>query len=238
MEAGQKSYGTNGYQNFLFPLEIMWMTQGEYEYTYSHNGTYAMDFQGAQLVDGQVERKLHCPYYAPFDCTCVAKWGSSSPMVVWQSDDLVNIINDNLPTKCCIGFCHDNNLGSIHVGDHKLQGEVIGHTGTYGAPGADHVHIEAKRGTYNGYYKNSSGKWMLKDSTHLYNLMGVNDTDLYKDYYINHQGTTVTYNWREFSNIGPTPPGPGPGPTPITTMFNIKKFPWVLYANKLRNKFK
>ena len=231
MLAGQKSYGSNGYQNFLFPLEIMWMTQGEYQYTYSHNGCYAMDFQGAQYnSNNQVVRRYHCPYYAPFDCTCVAKWGSSSPMVVWQSDNPVNVINDSIPTICCIGFCHDDNLGSIHVGDHKLQGDVIGHTGTYGASaGADHVHIEAKRGAYNGYYQNSQGVYMLRDSTHLYNLMGVNDTDLYKDYYVNHQGTRVNYNWREFTDIGPTPP------TPTPTTKKEHKFPWWLYWKNFRN---
>lgn len=234
MLAGQKSYGNNGYQNFLFPLEIMWMTQGSYSHTYSHNGCYAMDFQGAQYDgNGNVERRYHCPYYAPFDCTCVKIWGSSSPMAVWQSDNPVNAIGYNLPIVCCIGFCHDNNINSIHVGDHKMQGDVIGHTGTYGAPGADHVHIEATLGPYNGYYQNSSNVWMLRDSTWLYNLMGVNDTDLYKDYYVNHQGTTVHYNWREFSDIGPTPPGPEP-PEP-EPRDKTKGFPWWLYWNKFRN---
>ena len=232
MLANQTSYGTNGYQNFLFPLEIMWMTQGEYEYTYSHNGCYAMDFQGAKKnSQGNVVREYNCPYYAPFDCTCVAKWGSNSPMAVWQSDDLVNTINYSTPTKCCIGFCHDDNLPNIHVGDHKLQGQVIGHTGTYGASG-DHVHIEVVRGTYNGYYQNSHGVYMLRDSTHLYDLMGVNDTVLYKDYYVDHQDQTIHYNWREFTNIGPTPPGP----TPVYPTRRESEFPWVLYARKLREK--
>lgn len=227
MLAGQTSYGANGYQNFLFPLEIMWMTQGEYSNTYSHNGCYAMDFQGAKLDgNGNVVREYRCPYYAPFDCTCVAKWGSSSPMAVWESDSLVNVINDNLPTKCCIGFCHDDDLNSIHVGDHKNQGEIIGHTGTYGtSAGADHVHIEVKRGTYNGYHENSYGVWMLTDSTHIYNLVGVNNTILYKDYYVNHQGTRVDYNWREFAVVPPTPP----------TDRQKRRFPWFLYWNYFRN---
>lgn len=234
MLAGQKSYGNNGYQNFLFPLEIMWMTQGSYSHTYSHNGCYAMDFQGAKYdSNGNVVREFHCPYYAPFDCTCVKIWGSSSPMAVWQSDNPVNAIGYNLPIVCCIGFCHDNNINSIHVGDHKMQGDVIGHTGTYGAPGADHVHIEATIGPYNGYYQNSSNVWMLRNSTWLYNLMGVNDTDLYKDYYVNQQGTRVNYNWREFSDIGPTPPGPEP-PEP-EPRDKTKGFPWWLYWNKFRN---
>ena len=50
MQAGQTGVGLNGKQNFLFPLEIMWLTQGCYEYTYSHDHTYAMDFQGKPAI--------------------------------------------------------------------------------------------------------------------------------------------------------------------------------------------
>ena len=57
--------------------------------------------------------------------------------------------------------------------------------------------------------------------------MGVNDTDLYKDYYVNHQGTKVEYNWREFTDIGPTPPTP--------TRKREHKFPWWLYWKNFRN---
>lgn len=226
MLAGQKSYGSNGYQNFLFPLEYMYITQGSYSSTSTHNGCYAMDFQGW----GPNGRVYNCPYYAPFDCTCVAKWGSTSPMAVWQSDNPVNTIGYGLPIVCCIGFVHDDNINSIHVGDHKLQGEVIGHTGTYGHASGDHVHIEAKTGPYNGYYQNSQGVYMLRDSTWLYNIMGVNDTHLTHDYYVNHAGVKVEYNWREFSDIGPTPPTP---PTP--TSKSGHKFPWWLYWRNFRN---
>ena len=51
MLAGQKGYGLNGLQNFLFPMENMYITQGSYTATYSHNGCYAMDFDG--YLNGQ-----------------------------------------------------------------------------------------------------------------------------------------------------------------------------------------
>ena len=221
MVAGQTGYGTNGKQNFMFQLDDMYLTQGSWQYTYSHDGTYAMDFQGY----GNGHRIYNCPYYAPFDCHCVAKWGSTSPMVVWQSDNEVNFIDGSVG-YACIGFVHDDNVNSIHVGDTKHQGDVIGHTGTYGVGTGDHVHIEAKKGTYDGYHQNSYGIWMLTNSTWLYNLMGCNDTVMTHDYYVNHQGTTVYYNWRNFivNNPQPTPPTP--------TFPKRKKFPWFLITSK------
>ena len=224
MKAGQRSYGSNGLQNMLFPLEYMYMTQGEYQYTYSHNGTYAMDFQGW----GANGRVYHCPYYAPFDCTCVAKWGSNSPMAVWQSNNEVNFV-DGTHGYACIGFVHDNNINSIHVGDTKRMGDVIGHTGTYGNVTGDHVHIEVKKGKYTGYYKNSHGVYQLKNENHLYDLMGVNNTVLTKDYYVNHQGTTVHYNWRSFSGV--VPPHP-PTPHPPTTWEKKEGYPWYTLTSK------
>ena len=64
MQAGQKGVGLNGKQNFLFPLEVMWLTQGYYQYTYSHDHLYAMDFQGAGFnSQGNVVRVYNCPCY-------------------------------------------------------------------------------------------------------------------------------------------------------------------------------
>ena len=218
MIAGQKMYGSNGKQNFLFPLPSMYLTQGSYSYTYSHNGSYAMDFVGW----GENGRIYNAPYYAPFDCHLVAIWGSTSPMLVWQSDDEVNFIDGSVD-YACIGFCHDDNIPTFSVGDTRSQGDIIGHTGTYGAD-ADHVHIEAKKGQYNGYHKNIDDVWMLTDSTWLYDLIGINDTIIYKDYYINMNKVRVDYPWEEFS-VSPSPTG--------DTKSN---FPWVLYANRIRNR--
>lgn len=220
MIAGQKSRGTNGKDNALFPLAYMYLTQGEYEYTYSHNGTYAMDFAGY----GSSGVILNCPYYAPFDCHCVAIWGSSSPMVVWESDSEVNYV-DGTTAYMCIGFVHDDNVSTFHVGDRRRQGDIIGHTGTYGVGTGDHVHIEVASGHYAGYYQNSSGIYQLRNEYHIYNALGVNDTVLVKDYYVNHQNVRVNYPWKYFGGE-PTPPTP--------TVYKKSKFPWVLYANKLR----
>lgn len=219
MVAGERSIGSNGLENFLFPLDEMYITQGSYTATYSHNGCYAMDFVGWN-GNNQV---AHYPYYAPFTCYLRQIWGSTSPMLVWESLTPVNFV-DGTTDYACIGFVHDDDTPSFQIGENRQQGDLIGHTGTYGNASGDHVHIEAKKGTYDGYHQNSDGVWMLTNSTWLYDLMGVNDTVLYKTYYVNHNGVRVNYPWRQF------------GPSPIPSYFGRGKFPWVLYARKLRNK--
>lgn len=220
MQAGQTSIGGNGLENFLFPLDEMYITQGSYSYTYSHNGCYAMDFVGWSSSTGQINTY---PYYAPFSCHLVAKWGSSSNyQAVWESDNVVNFV-DGSTGYACIGFNHDPNIPNLNIGDHKIQGEQIGTTGEYGAPGSPHIHIEAKKGTYDGYHQNSDGVWMLTNSTWLYLLMGINETTIYRDYYINHNDVRVDYPWAYFSEDYPT-------------ARPKNKFPWVLYARKLRER--
>lgn len=217
MRAGQKSTGRNGKDNALFPLEYMYMTQGEGNNSYSHNGTYAMDFAGY----GSSGVILNCPYYAPFDCHVVAIWGSTSPMVVWESDSEVNYV-DGTTNYMCIGFVHDDNTPSFQVGDRRRQGDIIGHTGSYGIGTGDHVHIEVASGHYAGYRQNSYGIYMLRNPYHIYNALGVNDTILVKDYYINQQGVRENYPWQYFET------------SPYFT--NTHRFPWVIYANKLRKR--
>ena len=103
----------------------------------------------------------------------------------------------------------------------------MGHTGTQGATN-DHLHIEAKKGTYEGYHQNSYGVWMLTNSTWLYDLLGCNDTNMVHTYYIDHNNVRHDYPWANFSvNI------PIPHPVP---QIRRGKFPWVLYAKKLREK--
>lgn len=233
MYAGEKMTGANGKQNFLFPLEIMWLTQGYMYYTYSHDHTYAMDFQGAKFnASGNVVRAYKCPCYAPFDCHCVKRYGSNAPAIVWESDDEVNFI-DGTTDYATIQFTHENNsLNVHHVGDRVKQGDVISHTGTMGTSG-DHVHIEAKKGTYDGFTYFPDGgtsdlpAYRLTGSSPLDDLVGVNDTYIYKGYYDNHNGQRITYNWREFSDE-PHPPVP---PPPPYYLYN-KKYPWYTLTSK------
>lgn len=210
MLANHTYVGQNGKQNTVFPLEFMYLTQGEGG-SYSHAGTYAMDFQG---MSAPSTRMYRCPYYAPVDLTLVAIADAANHSYVYTSNSEVNFI-DGTYGYLTILVAHDDT--SYSVGRVVGQGFELGKTGTYGVATGDHVHMEAKKGTYEGIVENSQGVWMLKNSTHIYDLLGVNDTVLL---------VTGGYNWREYS-ISPTP-------TPTTYK---KRFPWVLYSRKLREKY-
>lgn len=211
MLANHTYIGQNGKQNTVFPLEFMYLTQGELTTgtQTSHNGSYAMDFQG---MSSPSTRQLRCPYYAPVDLRLVAIADSNAHSYVYTSLQEVNFI-DGTSDYFTILVAHDDT--SYSVGRIVAQGYELGKTGTYGISYGDHVHVEVKKGTYEGCHTNSDGVYMLTNSTHLYDLFGVNDTVLLVD---------GNYNWREF----------GSSPTPIQS--KRKKFPFVLYARKLRQK--
>lgn len=207
MRAGERLVANDGYEVLLFPLEYLYMSQDEGGDT-SHLYTYSIDFLGW----GANGRILKCPYYAPCTCKCVATFGSGR---VFQSVDKVH---------CPDGYfgiitfaCHHDDT-PVSPGSHVYtQGDLIGHTGTTGNVTGDHLHLNTAKGTYQGYYNVGTGHYQLRNSTHIYNTMYVNNTVIVRGY--NH-------NWRTYS--GPVPP-----PTPT---WKKHKFKWVLYANKIREK--
>lgn len=210
MLANHNYIGQNGKQNAVFPLEFMYLTQGELSQG-SHKGMYAMDFQGMYNAS---TRRLRCPYYAPVDLELVAIADPNSHAYVYTSINEVNFI-DGTSGYLTILVAHDDT--SYSVGRRVSQGAMLGQTGTTGIASGDHVHMEVKKGTYEGLVRNEYNIAMMKNETHIYDVLGVNDTVLL---------VTGGYNWREFSD-SPIPPTP--------TSYKRKKFPWVLYANKLRN---
>lgn len=185
MRAGQTLRDISGTQVALFPMEFMNISQGEGG-SYSHQGSYAMDFLGWNAFG----RVYECPYYAPFDCHVVQH---ASYYNIWQSDNQVIT-----PTgKKFVSFVvmHDDNPPAL--GTYKNQGEVIGHTGTKTSPGGtpvtgDHLHLDGANGTFQGWM---SGGHDLVNREHLYNLFYVNDTVRINDY---------NYNWQEYSEGGIT----------------------------------
>lgn len=209
MIAYETSVGSNGYQNLLFPLPYIYISQGEGG-SYSHEGTYNIDFLGW----GANGRIYHCPYYAPCDLKC--KYVSASG-VVWESVNMVNFIDGTLD-YITLNVVHDNRNTDHYAGEIITQGNLLGYTGTKGNATGDHVHINVSKGLNNYQYQNQYGNWMFTNSYHIYNAMGVNDTVIVQGY---------GYNWRSFTP-GPTPPGPTP-PIPPISYTHKTHFKFYLY---------
>ena len=206
MLAYQTMVASDGYEVLLFPLEYLYMSQDEGG-SYSHLYTYSLDLLGW----GPNGRIYQCPYYAPCTLKCVSV---SSGSVVWESVDKVHFADGSLD-YVTIHFAHDDNTSVHYVNQIINQGDLIGHTGTTGHVTGDHVHLNTAQGHYAGFYDVGTGHYQLRNATHVYNTMYVNDTIIRNGY---------GHPWKTYDgSIQP----------PVT--MHRSKFKWVLYANKLRN---
>ena len=211
MRAGQTLVDDQGHQVALFPLEYMNISQGEGG-SYSHSGTYAIDFLGW----GAGGRVNNCPCYAPVDIKCV--YASSISYRIFESLNKVHFADGTLD-YLTIWFNHGDHNADIHVGDIFRQGEKCNETGTTAGAGStpvtgDHTHIIIGKGKYIGQ-KQVNNNWTLRNQIHMYNGLFINDTVLIDD---------NNYNWKTFN---------GGSPSPSTKKYRFK---WVLYAKKLRDK--
>ena len=128
--------------------------------------------------------------------------------------------NNQINSVCWV-VMHDDNP-PYNVGDTISQGDLMGHTGESGFVTGDHMHLNVANGTYQGWQNVGGSFYELINSMSIYDAMWVNDTTLYNDY---------GYDWKVFEGgITPVPPTP--------EAKKKKRFPWVLYANKLRNQRK
>lgn len=216
MRAGQTMVANDGYEVALFPLEYMYISQGELmPSNYSHYNTYNMDFLGYD-ANGRV---LQCPLYAPFTMKIVALWDySGSHTVTWESTNKVHFADGSLDYMT-IEFTHANNPPYHTIGDTLSQGTLCYYTGTFGQVTGDHVHICCGKGHYSGYTQRTGGHYDLTNRWHLYDSLYKNDTVILYD--------SHSYNWRDYSG-GTTPPTPSVWPT--------SHFPWPLFARKFRER--
>lgn len=185
MRAGETLTDRAGNQIALFPMEYMNISQGEGG-SYSHQGSYAMDFLGW----GANGRITHCPYYAPFDCHVVQH---ASYYNIWQSNN--KVVTPSGFQYVSFVVMHDDNPPPL--GAHRSMGEEIGKTGMNAGSGGspvtgDHLHLDGASGTFVGWM--SGGKDLI-NREHLYNLFYINDTVIINDY---------GYNWKTY-NGGITP---------------------------------
>lgn len=177
MRANQRLVADDGKEVMLFPLEYMYITQGEDGST-SHGGTLNIDFIGYN-ASGRV---YDCPMYAPCTLKCVAAVNSTNNGRVYES--LAPVHTPNGLQYVCFLLMHDENPPS--VGTIFRQGQVFAHTGNYGESTGDHSHQNWADGKYTGTHS-SSGHLQLNGTDHIYDLCYVNDTVLVQDY---------GYNWK------------------------------------------
>ena len=212
MIAGQRLIASDGYEVALFPMPYLYMTQDE-NGDYSHAGTYNLDFvgyNGSAVV-------YRAPLYAP----CTMKVISYHPgttggnAVIWQSTDLVHFADGTLDYMTLM-FMHDNSPPYTSVGQTVTQGQLCYRTGTYGYVTGDHVHSCLGQGRGGYFVERSTGNYDLSNRIHYWNGVYVNDTTIIQGY---------GHNWVTYQG-GVTPPSP--------TEQDKRRFPWVLYARKLR----
>lgn len=174
----ERLYDTQGNEVCLFPLEYMYISQGEHH-------LYALDFLGWDS-NGRV---YDCPCYAPFSGTIVFT-GNDHNMIYW-SDNPVRLVDGTL-SNVSILVAHSDTPPPV-VGYHYNQGDLWYHTGNYGQSTGDHLHMEVALGHVRW---DSSGQHLLNPSS-MWNVMSVNDTTLVND---------LGYNWRIYQGgVPPTP---------------------------------
>ena len=180
MRANQRMIASDGYEVMLFPLEYMYITQGEGGST-SHDGTLNIDFQGY----GANGRIYDCPMYAPCSLRVVAEISSSNNGRVYESLNKVHTPNGLQYVSFIL--MHDENPPT--VGLIFAQGDLFAHTGTAGYVTGDHTHMNTANGKYVGYHTVNT-HIQLDNTTHIYDICYVNDTVLVQDY---------GYNWKIYS---------------------------------------
>lgn len=153
-------------------------------------------------------RVNNCPCYAPFSGSVVYT-GNDHNMIYW-SDEKVQFVDGTIDYASIL-VAHSETAPTI--GAKYSQGDLWYHTGNYGMSTGDHLHIELAK----GHVKWNRGGTGLLNPLYLPNGMYVNDTII-----VNGGGAT----WVNYDVVPPTP-----------EVKKRKKFPWVLYAKKLRNKY-
>ena len=141
--------------------------------------------------------------------------GPVGHQVFFESTRPVHLANGQLD-YLTIYFAHAQTPPYTQIGDVVQQGQLCYYTGTYGQVTGDHTHTCTGQGHYQGVTLRPTGHYDLTNRIHYWDGVYVNDTSIIQGF---------GHDWRTWS--GPTPP-----PTPTKK----SKFPWVLYANKLRGR--
>jgi hypothetical protein len=171
MKAGQKSVGSNGKQNSLFPMDVMYISQGSgpQDGNVSHQTSKAIDYVHRDKNGNKTNR---APVYAPADVTC-SHVGTGGDGSAWTTDSEVNTPLGTMRVTYMVW--HDNDSPQRYIGEKRKQGELMVRTGTAGNVTGDHLHMEVYKGTTMHDKSQRVQNW---------ELVFVNDTEM-----------IVTYNY-------------------------------------------
>lgn len=157
-------------------------------------------------TSGQVITGMSC--YAPFSGTLV--YTGNDHNCILESDDRVHLPDGTLKYARVL-VAHSWNAPVY--GTHYTQGDLFYTTGNYGQSFGEHLHMEvASVNSKTDRYWNPSGIGIY-GAIHMWNGLFVNDTVLLRP---------ESYNWKLWD-------------LPVFTV-EKKKFPWVLYARKFRER--
>ena len=151
------------------------------------------------------------PCYAPFSGTLV--YTGNDHNCILESDDFVHMPDGSLEYGRVL-VAHS--FTAPVYGTHYNQGDLFYRTGNFGQSYGEHLHMEVAHVPSKSYQYWTNGGIGIFGAIHMWNAMYVNDTVLLRP---------ENYNWVEWN-----------GPTPPVTSDKKKKFPWVLYSKKFRNK--
>lgn len=168
----------------------------------------ALDFLPYNIVG---QRITAMPCYAPFSGTIV--YTGADHNLILESDDKVHMPDGSLEYARVL-VAH-----SFQVpvkGTHYNQGDLFYTSGNYGQSTGEHLHMEvAHVPTKETRYWNVGGIGIY-GAVHMWLGLYVNNTVLLRP---------ENYKWVEWN-----------GPAPPTKKKEEKRFPWVLYSRKFRNK--
>lgn len=156
------------------------------------------------------ERITAMPCYAPFSGTLV--YTGNDHNCILESDSLVHMPDGSLEYGRVL-VAHS--FTAPVYGTHYNQGDLFYRTGNFGQSYGEHLHMEVAHVPSKSYQYWNNGGIGIYGAIHMWDAMYVNDTILLRP---------EDYNWREWES-----------PTPIISK-KEKRFPWVLYAKKFRNK--
>lgn len=176
--------------------------------TQGEHDVLALDFRA---VNAEGVRITHMPLYAPFTGTIV--YTGNDHNCILQSN---NKVHTPMGLKYVRVLVAHSDSAPPSVTTEFRQGFHFYTTGDYGISYGEHLHME-----YALVDQKSDRLWNttgigLYNAVHMWLGLYVDDTNLVND---------GNYNWIEYGETPPIPTGGG----------KKKRFPWVLYARKLRD---